>query len=118
MFPPCCLCLPEYHRSCPASDGALQRVDEMSVPSRQTNDHDGLDERGRRALPRPRVVDLAMSTQPARDLAGGFCGHVESGTIGDHVGSCPWTESLARTDLQRQDPTPLTRHAPFTTPLP
>ena len=34
-----------------------------------------------------RIVDLAMSTQPVRDLADGFCGHVESGTIGDHVGS-------------------------------
>jgi hypothetical protein len=27
MFPPCCLCLSDNHRSCPASDGELQRVD-------------------------------------------------------------------------------------------
>jgi hypothetical protein len=63
-------------------------------------------------------VGLAVRGQPARDLVGGFSGHVETGTIGDHVGSWFWVRcSLARTDLSGQDPTPPTRHAPFTTPL-
>jgi hypothetical protein len=39
---------------------------------------------------------LRWAQQPRRHDANGFCGHVEGGTIGDHVGSCLWLESWSK----------------------
>ncbi len=53
----------------------------------------------------------AMLAQPHGQAQGGFSGHVESGTIGDHVGSlakvCSWSNVI----FNPRTPRPSPRHA-------
>jgi len=68
--------------------------------------HHRLDVDGRGPLPRPVVGSLAVRGQDAGDEGQGVLGHVERGTIGDHVGSCFGIASWSKRSLPGGIPRP------------
>lgn len=92
------------------ADVARGRWDQRRVV--QAAQHqDRLGPAGRRALPRPGIVVPAVLREPADHGVEQVIGDVESGTIGDHVGSLRAVRSLVVSDFSPGTPRPSARHA-------
>lgn len=68
--------------------GIARQGGDVGAVAEPPQHHQSLDVDGRGPLPRPAIGPAAVRREDTGDEGQGVLGHVERGTIGNHVGSC------------------------------